>query len=364
MAKKLGSFRILSCTLAVLATVAFIVACGSGVTDDIENLIIKESIKQATGRLVDEDVLSSIVERPSSAFIPASSSSEGGDSAGSGGDDSSDSGGGTTSSSNVEQPSSSSTSPGVSSPSQLASSSSGVPLYTPECNILNSTFPSGTKIPIDKRPEIKCKVIATGEVITLHNDNDVGEWTNAPGSSLAPWSNPAVGTYNNILVKIDREKQTEPRECQGMEVKCNGIITITAPPSSSSVYIPPPPSSNSNTPSSNSNTPSSSSSKPASSSSAAQSGSGDYCYYGEGNCHKMPTNDNCAGGVLVNSCNNASVQYCDYGVCQGGNKWDCSSGGCYVKKGDCGNGASIVTTCPSDHLSPCGKNPDGPGCKD
>jgi hypothetical protein len=100
------------------------------------------------------------------------------------------------------------------------------------------------------------------------------------------------------------------------------------------------------------------------SSSSKPSATGDYCFYGAGNCHKMPTNDNCASGTLVNSCDNASGQYCDYGVCTGGDKWDCPyGGGCYVKKsGDTCSGGSTVTTCPSDHLSPCGKNPDGPGC--
>ncbi|MDR2594634.1 MAG: hypothetical protein LBC87_07690 [Fibromonadaceae bacterium] len=352
MAKKLGSFRILSYTLSVLATVVFIVACGDGVPDILADF--RQNVDVSENEMRDKigDVMEKQPEPPQPP--PPLSSNVGGE-------ESSDSGSGDkSSSSNWEQPSS--TSPGVSSQSNAESSNSAEPSkYTLECNILpaNSTFPSGTKILEEKRPEVKCKVIESGAVITLDEKVDVFSWTNDP-----PWYAPYVGTYDNILVKISRSGGT--KECNNMEVKCNGTITITGPSSSSR---PPTPSSNS-TPSSSSRSSSSSvassSSRAASSSSAAQNGSGDYCYYGEGNCHKMPTGDNCASGVLVTSCSNPTVKYCDYGVCTNGNKWDCASGGCYIKpSGGCGgSGFTEVTTCPSDHLPPCGKNPDGAGCKD
>jgi len=344
MAKKLGSFRLLSGVLAVLATIAFIVACGDGVPDSLDDFM--------EGVLISEDKtknkIEEIVDSSEPPPLPQSSNSGGGE-------ESSDSGSDNTSSSSSEEQQPSSTSPGVSSQSNVESSNSIDPsLYNLECNILpaNSTFPSGTKIPIDKRPEIKCTVIATGEVIPLHNDNDVTKWTNDP-----PWNPPAVGTYDNILVKIDREKKTDPRECQGMEVKCNGKITITGTVTPSSNSTPPTQSSSSRATTASSSsraTTASSSSRAASSSSAPPPASGDYCYYGPGNCHKMPTDDNCKDGNLVSSCDNVKAEYCDYGVCKGGSGWDCKDGGgCYIKKsGDTCNGGSVVTSCPKDHLPP------------
>jgi len=36
---------------------------------------------------------------------------------------------------------------------------------------------------------------------------------------------------------------------------------------------------------------------------------GQYCHYGPGNCHPMPTNDNCEWGTLVNDCGNNKNEY-------------------------------------------------------
>jgi len=36
---------------------------------------------------------------------------------------------------------------------------------------------------------------------------------------------------------------------------------------------------------------------------------GQYCYYEPGNCHPMPTNDNCKSGTLVNDCGNNKNEY-------------------------------------------------------
>jgi len=288
MAKKLGSFRILSYTLSVLATVVFIVACGDGVPDILLDFAQDLGVSENYMNDKIEDVMEQQPEPPPPP--PPLSSNVGGE-------ESSDSGSGDkSSSSNWEQPSS--TSPGVSSEA-AASSSAGESLYTLECNIINSTFPSGIKkIEIKDRPEVKCKVKATGAVITLDENTDFFYWSNDP-----PWNPPAVGTYNDIRIRIDRAYDGT-RECQGMEVKCNGTITITGTVTPSSSSRPPTPSSNS-TPSSSSRPSSSSvasSSSRASSSSANNSGTcgstGTMCLWdAAGGCWKIKDQaerENCA----------------------------------------------------------------------
>ena len=259
MAKKLGPFRILSCTLSVLATVAFIVACGNGVPDILVDFAQDLGVSENYMNDKIEDVMEQQPEPPQPPPPPSSNS---------GGEESSDSGPGDTSSSSSEEQQPSSTSPGVSSSSEAASSSAGVPLYTLECNIINSTFPSGKRIEIKDRPEVKCKVIATGAIIPLDENIDAFSWTNDP-----PWYAPYVGTYDNILVKVSRATEGT-KECDKMEIKCKGTITITgtvssnSTPSSSSKA-----SSNSNTPSSSSKA-SSNSNTPSSSSKASSSSAG------------------------------------------------------------------------------------------
>jgi hypothetical protein len=157
-----------------------------------------------------------------------------------------------------------------------------------------------------------------------------------------------------------------PSEPSSASIPSPSSSSIVVVPSSSSVVIIPSSSSIVTTPSSSSIASSSSvyvpPTTPSSSSSAGNSGGGctaannsKFCYYGSAsNCHKMPTDNCCADGILVNSCESASVEYCDYGVCKGGSGWDCKDGGgCYVKKsGDTCNGGSTVTSCPKDHLPP------------
>jgi len=318
MAKKLGSFRILSCTLSVLATVAFIIACGSGDPELLADFWERDnnvSENYMTDKI--EDIMEQQLKPPQPPPPPPISSNVGGE-------ESSDSGSGNTSSSSSEAQQPSSASPGVSSSDATSSSSARESLYTLECNILpaNSTFPSNTRIPIDKRPEVKCKVKATGAVITLNENVDAFSWTNDP-----PWYAPDVGTYDNILVKISRATDGT-KECDKMEVKCNSKITITGTvtPSSSSKA-----SSNSNTPSSsskassNSNTPSSSSSKPASSSSAASNGTkgpcSRYCLWSAGGtCNEINTeHDYIDGGCTKGNCTcEQLIKNCsDYGYLYG-----------------------------------------------
>lgn len=447
MAKKLRSFRILSCTVAVLATVAIIIACGNG---DPIDVLGDKNIDQAKIQLVnDPDRLSGIAEKTSSA---ESSSSEGEidvDSSGSGDVDVS-SGGASPPASSASLPSSSAAEP---------PSSASVPdTHTLACAITkaNSSLPAGVKVTKDKKPELTCTEIAKpSNVNKLDADDAPDAWEKNPD-----WRSPQEGTYTGITVRIDKGYP-----CQYLKATCTGTLTITKGEDITPPVIPPSSPSQSSpsvTPSSPSVTPSSPSggdcayqsswcggnsytsntdakpangacvfvsdytdlttssngspeilingtscsgtskncatSKPAKkdggyyiyvksgiSGSAAYtvtkgspscSGSGGstptptpsstssggctasnntkYCYYGsKTNCYKMPTDDCCDGGLLVDNCDNAKVEYCDYGVCEGGDGWDCANGGCYVKKsGDTCAGGSTVTSCPKNHLPP------------
>jgi len=136
-------------------------------------------------------------------------------------------------------------------------------------------------------------------------------------------------------VRCVKDNSVKPSSSSAALVPSSSSVAST--PSSSSVYVPP--------------TPSSSSIAKSSSSVAIR---GDYCYYGSpSNCYRMPTEDNCKDGILVDDCY-ITAEYCDYGVCEGGSGWDCLiSGGCYLKKsGDtCAEGV-IVYSCPTTHLPP------------
>jgi hypothetical protein len=91
-------------------------------------------------------------------------------------------------------------------------------------------------------------------------------------------------------------------------------------------------------------------------------GSGNFCYYSPGECWPMPTDDNCAGGALVNNCSNPGIptQYCDWGPCVDGSGWECKGGGgCYFINGNnvtasgcTTGGGSIVSSCPAASLPP------------
>jgi len=252
MAKKLRSFRVLSCTLAVLATLAFIIACGEGQVIEIVQSKMADSEGNARG-----NYSSILANMPS--YTQSSSSEEEQPPASSSSEDISLSSG--------EQPSSASLPDSSVSSSQSAepSSSSESP-YTLSCKILpaNSTFPVGVKIPVERRPELKC-IEKNGNVIPLDNDLDVGKWTNNPA-----WNGPSALIYDNILVKVERD---DKGPCHGLEVKCEGTITISAP-SSSSYSPPPPPSNSSSSPSTTSSSSKASSASTTPSSSSAASGGG------------------------------------------------------------------------------------------
>jgi len=289
MAKKLRSYRLLSCILAVLTTFVFIISCGEGIEVEIDK------IKMQTTMGHFEDRYSEVVENSKSSGMVIDESSS---SAGSGGDEDSSSSEELPFSS-FEEPSSAS----LPSSSSEEYSSSGESPYTLECNILpaNSTFPPGVKIPKEKRPELKCKEKANGASTTLDNDNDVGKWTNQP-----IWNGPEAGTYNNIMVKVERD---DKGPCHGLEVKCNGTITVTAPSSSSTPPPPPPPPPPSSSSQSHTTTPSSSSRSSSSSSASSGGGAcgsdsrGDNCLWnGAGDCWPIKNADdraNCGKNAWI-----------------------------------------------------------------
>jgi len=351
MAEKLRSWRVLSCALAVLATIVFIFACSEPELVDIGSNDIGLEIEYANTNFFSgnhmKDIIDSLKTLPSSSSEgPSSSSSEE-----KGNKDSSSSEGGasTQSSSSAAKNSSS---------SEAQKSSSSNP-YTLTCSVTQSTIdpkPTGySASEVANIVKIECKYGSTKKDI---NAKDDVIWTNAPD-----WNSTVAGTFSNVKIKVYNDVDV----CTNMDATC-GNITVrgNTTPSSSSRAATTSSASNNNTPSSSSRadtTPSSSSrANTASSSSAASSGGGctaenntKYCYYGSAsNCYKMPTDDCCKDGTLVDNCNSVSAEYCDYGVCKGGSGWDCKDGGgCYLKKaGDTCNGGSTVKSCPKDHLPP------------
>jgi len=262
MAKKLSSYRVLSCTLAVLAIVAFIIACGEGISDDVtaNNPEINWPINEALESLTkNEERLSSIVQKPSSSSVPESSSD--GEEPGPGNGDSSDSGS-TQSSSDGKDPSSAS-SPNNSSSSEEATtpSSSSESPYFLTCDVVVNkiVLPSklNAEIKDEDRPAVKCKAKDGGaEVATL--TGSVINWTKA--GKIFSWVKASIpeiiGIHadNSIQVEIKNEAEVL---CKGEKASCKGELEIcysgeclgdppkpssssVASSSSSSVYVPPP----------------------------------------------------------------------------------------------------------------------------
>jgi len=144
------------------------------------------------------------------------------------------------------------------------------------------------------------------------------------------FSSPTAGTYNSITVTA------KSGNCSGKTEPC-GSITITNPPSSTSG---------------------------GSSGSGGDCSRSGWCDYGANvdgtkNCSQMPTDDCCADGKIVSSESQCSTtpKFCNWGRCEGGRGWDCTSGGCFPKPADketCDGGAPIVSCCPSGTTPPSG----------
>jgi len=241
MSKKLCSYRVLSCALAVLLTLVFIIACGSGQPEDD---FPRNDIDTAIDK-VQKNISSMLFAPEFSSSSFSSGNIEGEESS------SSEETQGSSSSSAEKQPSSASL---PSSSSSEVPSSSSESLYVFSCTVRDYEGAALKEIPIEKRPEVKCTLRADASNYKLLDPVEDIYWYNEP-----TWDRPAGGVYNNIEAKVDSE---DKKECQGARIKCNGgIITIIAPSSSSrpssssapppqsssSVYVPPPQSSSSTT---------------------------------------------------------------------------------------------------------------------
>jgi len=146
------------------------------------------------------------------------------------------------------------------------------------------------------------------------------------------FSSPTAGTYSNITVTV----KSGGGNCSDKTAVCGSIIIST----------------------------------PSSASGGTSSGSGGncsksgWCDYGANvdgtkNCSQMPTDDCCADGKIVSSESQCSTtpKFCNWGRCEGGSGWNCTSGGCFPKPTDketCDGGAPIVSCCPSGTTPPSG----------
>ena len=374
MAKKIIHYRV-SCAVAVLAAIAFIVACGEGDVIDIENGTYKQVLDDAQDNLEQyymnsEDFIQSLIRSSSSEEEPDLSSDSGESSSSEGEPDlSSDSG----ESSSSEEAYSSSLPSSASEPS----SSSQSP-YTLTCEIaegLQVTEGSPVTSFALASIQVKCVTNATGTVTSLDATNDVfwgGLWT--PFS----WLSPKAGTYSNVTVEVPNG--SPKGVCLNLTASCSGTLVVqpkgTTPSSSSTVIIASSssvvtPSSSSTVIASSSSRASSSSAVIASSSSRASSssavtpssssatGAGNYCDWnkgsGPGNCWPIKDESertNCQqNGLVVHECPGAGEckatsnigKYCDYGPPS-----QYGDGGCWKisNQGDldncCNDGGSVV----------------------
>jgi len=211
MFKKFKFINLMPHILAISATLAIIIACGSGEVD-IEDLEVR--INNSSQDLIINKI--PYFEYPSSSSIEESSSStaEVSSSSGNGG-------------SNIESSSSttSSNSGGsLNSSSSIASSSSGESLYTLTCEVLVSPIEirkNSASIPDgDSRPVVKCKTKATGDVVATIKGDNIG-WT-SKGQPFS-WMVPKIGTYNDKDIQVEI---ISGATCLGEKADCKGSLTI------------------------------------------------------------------------------------------------------------------------------------------
>ncbi|GBU23523.1 hypothetical protein R83H12_00135 [Fibrobacteria bacterium R8-3-H12] len=215
MAKNIRSWRVfLFCTLSVLATIAFIVACGNGQVIDLVSIEkeIDSSTGQLKGRVEDNTIYEGYVVSSSEQNEPSSSSEI---------DDPPSQGTSSSAPTDNPKPSSSSaqTQSGQSSSSgSKPSSSSGVSLYELTCTLKTPISVVGIgKISDGDKPVVKCKTIATNREVTLEGGWDY-KFVVTPELD---WDGASAGSYQ---VKINVYNESEV--CNGMEKSC-GTLVIT-----------------------------------------------------------------------------------------------------------------------------------------
>jgi len=352
MTKKLRNWRVLSCTVAVLATIAFIVACGDGVMVDVNDGPIGGDVRDSEtyfgSRMpgIKEDV-KSWANMPSSAEEESSSSAE--DNDGGNNESSSDQASTQSSNSNSNEQSSSSNNEiksSSSSPYKLTCSMKKTTINTTAVTNNNNTTAQNNAA-ISEILTIECK--ENGTLVTGMDLENHYVWTNTKDDKSISWSGLKAGTDYAIKAKA----MGNAPGCKNIDVIC-GNLTVSGGTSSAGNTGTTSSASN-NTGTSSSSKANSSSSSSASNNNNTSSASGNYCFIWEGDCHLL--SDDCADGVKVSSCTNPGVDYCDFGVCTGSKDdgWGCTGGGCYLRKGssDACTGGSILSSpakCPNDHL--------------
>jgi len=354
MAKKLGSYRVLSCTLAVLATVAFIIACGEGIPEDIiGNPEIKWPINQALESLTnDEERLSSIVQKPSSPSVPPdeSSSSEGED-PGPGDGDSSDSGS-TQSSSDGGEPSSAS-SPSSSSSEEVAQSSSAESPYILTCEVTTPKVKikwTDQSIPEDKRPVVTCKTKESGAVATIPAGSI--NWTKDGKTFSWRSISEILGVHPDNSIQVDIK---DGDVCKGEKTSCKGSLEICY--DGECVGDPPKPSSSSYSSSSRS---SSSHTTTTTSSSSNRSSSSATSNETKGPCLVSGSERYCRWDATKTDCDKIDSQY-GY-IDSGDNKCTAGNCTCAVLIKHCSDNGYLYgsSNCTGADLN--GKNPSSVGC--
>jgi len=358
MGKKLGSYRVLSCTLAVLATLVFIVACGDGELEDvIKNPEITWPINNALDNLKnDEDRLSSIVQKPSSPSVPKSSSSDGEDP---GPGDSSDSGN-TQSSSDGEEPSSASSPNSSSSEEATTPSSSSESPYFITCDVVVPKITvkwTDQSIPDDNnRPVVKCKAKEGGAEVYTFTGGSIS-WTK--DGKLFSWRSISeiLGVHNDGSIQVE----INDTECKGGKASCKGELEICysgecrgdpQKPSSSSVA------------SSSSRSSSSSVPPPATSSSSSATSNET-----KGPCKENNNERYCRWEASAETCYKIDSQYSD--IPDGSNKCGVGTCTCTALIKHCSDNGYLygtATSCDNDGKCKCsgidlnGKNPSAVGC--
>jgi len=265
MAKKLRSWRVLSCILAVFATIAFLIACGDGELVDVSVGESLKSMNDADDNFFGtkmQGIKDSVKNMSSSSKEESSSSSEPDDN----GNNNSSS-----SSENASTQSSSSTKNASSSSNETQKSSSSNP-YTLDCSVIKSPIEAyKNDYEVNAIFKITCKEGGRNVDIEDIKNKAIFSGTNENDRRFSI-SNPVPGTFSNLEVEI----ASSANVCQGMKKPCGTLVVSAAStPSSSSAPNNTPSSSsrNNSTTSSNSSTPSSSSA-PNNTPSSASGGTG------------------------------------------------------------------------------------------
>jgi len=198
MIKKFKFINLAPLVLAALAAITIIVACGKGITKDIddEEDINKSDWEKSKTSLQGE--IKSIIVALSSSKEKASSSSE----------EKSSSGEASSSSKTSSNSGSSSSS------SKAQSSNSGENV---KCTVGSFIGTEQEEIPDSGKPEIECLDKNNNVIALLDPANDVKWVKNNPN-----WLTPNAGNYSNIEIKVYDDVEV----CGGLSAICSGTLIV------------------------------------------------------------------------------------------------------------------------------------------